>query len=144
MPFKTFEHTADIGIILESETREGIFEEAGLGMFSIIAEISEIEAKDRYQFELESDSYDNLLVDYLSELLFLHETNNSLFSKFEVRIEEIKKEDGEKKIRLRAIVWGERINEKHTLKCAIKAVTYHMLSFEKKRKGYIAKVLFDI
>jgi len=147
MPFKIFEHTADVGIIVEAKSREGIYEEAGRAMFSIIGELSKIEEKDKYEFEIESDSYDALLVDFLSELLFLHETNNSLFSKFKVRIKEIKKEggkEGEKKVHLSASVWGEKISKKHTLKTAIKAVTYHMLSFEKKHKGYIAKVLFDI
>ncbi len=142
MSYRTFNHTADIGIIVEARTREGIFEEAGRGMFDIIGEIAEIGDVNEYKFELSSGAYDSLLVDFLSELLFLHETESAMFSKFNVELKE-PKHSGEN-IHLSATVRGERICERHTLKTAIKAITYHTLSFEKVDKGYMAKVLFDI
>ena len=87
---------------------------------------------------LESEDKDGLLVDWLSQLLFIHEVDSVLLKTFDVSVIE---KCG--KFRLTAHAKGETIDMKrHELKLVVKAVTYHMLEVNEK-EGY-AKVLFDI
>ncbi len=71
---------------------------------------------------------------WLSELLYIHETQRLLFASFEVHV------DGTS---LRGRARGEGIDKKrHELKLAIKAVTRHRLTVD-PQKG-VAEVIFDI
>jgi SHS2 domain-containing protein len=80
---------------------------------------------------------EQLLVDWLSELLFLHETEQVVFGRFDVTL------DVEKKS-LSAVVFGEPFDgKKHSIGMQIKAVTYHMLKV-KLESPFTVQVLFDI
>ncbi|MEE9116205.1 MAG: archease [Thermoplasmata archaeon] len=134
MKYEFIEHTADIGIKAYGETLEESFANAALGMFNVMTDVSKVEPVGEYEVKVESDNLENLLVDWLGELIFLHETQDVLLSEFDVEI------DG---LSLDAKVRGETIDrEKHELKDDVKAITYHMLEVNQE-EGYL-KVLLDI
>ncbi|MEE9224290.1 MAG: archease [Thermoplasmata archaeon] len=134
MKYEFIEHTADIGIKAYGETLEESFANAALGMFNVMTDVSKVEPVGEFDVKVESDTLENLLVDWLGELIFLHETQDVLLSEFDVEI------DG---LSLDAKVRGETIDrEKHELKDDVKAVTYHMLEVNQE-EGYL-KVLLDI
>ncbi|RLF40322.1 MAG: archease [Thermoplasmata archaeon] len=133
--YEIIDHTADIGIKAYGETIEEAFENVAKGMFDIITDNSHIDSIGEYMIELEADDLEQLLVDWLSELLFLSSTYNLVFGFFDVKI-------GDKK--LSAIVRGEEYNlDKHKMGVEIKAVTYHMLEVHTTKPIYV-QVLFDI
>ncbi len=133
MRYEEIEHTADVGIRAYGKTASELFAAAAEGLFSLIADPAKVEPKGEVEIRLAAEDLPQLLVAWLSELLFLHETQHLLFSKFEVHI---------RGASLRAHAWGETIDKrKHELKLAIKAVTYHRLSVDVK-KG-VAEVIFD-
>ena len=77
------------------------------------------------------------MVDWLSELLYLHDVENLLFKEFKVVSVG---EDG-----LKAIAKGEPFQEGvHAIKTEVKAVTYHRLEVRKKNGGWRAQVIFDL
>lgn len=115
-----------MGIRASGEDIEEAFEEAAKGMFSIITNVSKVEEGKEYEIEIKEDSMESLLVNFLSELIYLHEVNNLLFSDFEIEI----KEEGKSK-KLVATAFGEKIDlEKHEMDTAVKAVSYHDLSVD--------------
>jgi len=135
--FEILEHTADVGIKAYGKNLAECFENAAKGMFAIITDNSKIDSVGEYRIELKADSLEELLVDWLSELLFLNSAYNLVFGEFKVDLDE-------KKIRLNARVFGEEYNRnKHGYGVEIKAVTYHMLRI-KKTYPYEVQVLFDI
>ncbi len=80
---------------------------------------------------------DRLMVDWLSELLYLHDVEYLLFKEFTVGS---LGEDG-----LEAVVKGEPFQEGvHVIKTEIKAVTYHQIKVEKEKGGWKAQVIFDL
>jgi len=94
-------------------------------MFSIITDINKVEGKKKRKLELESENLENLLVNFLSELIYLHEVHSELYCDFEVKIKE------EDIIRLTATAEGERIDlEKHDMDTAVKAVSYHEINID--------------
>ncbi len=135
--YELIDHTADIGVKAYGTNLSECFENAALAMFDIITDKSEIENVGQYTIQLNADDSEQLLVDWLSELLYLSSAKNLLFGFFKVTLSDYNK-------RLSATVFGEKFDfSKHKSGSEIKAVTYHMLEVRKK-KPYHAQVLFDI
>lgn len=135
--YELIDHTADVGVKAYGKSLSEAFENAAKGMFDIITDSSEIENIGQYNIELEAPDLEQLLVDWLSELLFLNSAKNVVFGFFKVEIDD-------KKNKLSAKVFGEKFDiSKHKAGAEIKAVTYHMLEV-KKKKPFRVQVLFDI
>ncbi len=130
------EHTADIGIHAEADSLPDLFAETAKGFFEIISDIKSVGTSSSFSVRVEADSIGDLMHDWLSELLFLHETEDVLLSRFDVKVHGNVVE---------AQVAGERIDPgRHILKTQVKAVTYHMLSVREEKEGWAADVLFDV
>ena len=135
--YDIIDHTADIGVKAYGNTLSEAFGNAAKGMFDIITDKSKIESTGQYEITLHADDLEQLLVDFLSELLFLNSAKNLVFNSFKVKLNEKTRE-------LKASVYGEEFSlSKHKIGAEIKAVTYHMLEI-KKNKICSAQVLFDI
>lgn len=135
--YEIIEHTADIGVKAYGKSLSEAFANAAKAMFDIITDNSEIESVGEYEIQLEANDLEQLLVDWLGELLFLNAAKNLVFNFFNVILDE-------KKFRLTAHVFGEKFDiSKHKIGVEIKAVTYHILEVRNKRP-YHVQVLFDI
>lgn len=137
IPYELIEHTADVGVKAFGKNLAEAFQNAAKAMFDLITDKSEIESVGQYDIVLEAADYEQLLVDWLSELLFLNGAKNLVFGFFGVEL------DKEKPC-LQAHVFGEPYTtSKHRIGVEIKAVTYHMVEVRNKRP-YHVQVLFDI
>ena len=135
--YEFIDHTADIGLKANGATLSEAFAHAAEGMFAIITDSSVIENKGEYHIELSSDDLEQLLVDWLNELLFLQGAENLVFGRFSVDIDE-------QKHYLSATISGEEFDpKKHQIGMEIKAVTYHLLEVHQGNPCFV-KVLFDI
>ena len=135
--YEIIEHTADIGIKAFGKTINESFENASKAMFDIITDNSKIEDIGEYKIKIISTDLDQLLVDWLSELLFLNSANDLIFGTFKIKI-------NTKNNSINADIYGEKFNKlKHKIGVEIKAVTYHMLEVNNKYP-YSTQVLFDI
>ena len=77
-----------------------------------------------------------LLVAWLNELIYLFDTENIIFKRFDIT--------QLNSTRLKARSYGEKVDSaKHKLKTGVKAATYHMLKVD-KTNGCQVQVLFDI
>ena len=133
--YELIDHTADVCIKAYGNTISEAFEHAAVGMFDIITDKSKIERIGEYQIELNAPDLEQLLVDWLSELLFLNSAKNLVFGSFKVAIDEN---------HLSAQVFGEKYDtSKHKMGVEVKAVTYHMLEVKDTEPFYV-KILFDI
>jgi len=131
--YRIFEHTADIGIEVESTDLERAFEEAAIAMVSLSVNIENVERKIKKKVEISSTDYDSLLVKFLSEILYLLDAENFVPKLAKVKIENFN---------LSADLEGENYSrEKHGSLLAIKAVTYHMINVDPSGR---LRVIFDI
>lgn len=131
------DHTADIGIDVFGTTLPELFSNAAFAMFDIITDLSRVEGKKTGEVEVSGIDREQLLVNWLSELLYLHEVKNLLLRDFSVT--------GIHDARLHASFCGETFLEgKHVIKTEIKAVTYHNLSIIKENRQWKARVIFDL
>ena len=115
----------------------GLFVEAAEALFRILTDLETIRPQDSISIALDEENIDLLLVAWLSELLFFHETEQWLFSRFEITSID------EKRIEARA--WGEKPDAwRHPIDREVKAVTYHRLGLV--RDGNLLKtvIVFDL
>jgi SHS2 domain-containing protein len=132
--YRLLEHTADAMVEAYGKNLGERFGNAAYAMFDLMTDVTKVKPKGELQLTLTAESREQLLVDFLQELLFLHETESLVFCRFEI------KTDGKK---LEALVWGEKFDEKkHSKHSVVKAITYHRLEFD-DAKGAVT-VLFDV
>ncbi len=134
MPYELIDHTADVGIKVNAKTLEDLFIDSAKAMFEIIGH-SNTGVDQKVEITLKSDVLEDLLHDWLSELLYIYETDNIAFSKFKFR--------NFNETFLKVTAHGEVI-EPENAKTEIKAVTYHNLKVKKNKKGYSVEIIFDI
>lgn len=135
--FEIMDHTADIGIRVYGNTDKEVFANAAAGMFSLIADLENVRETSEFAIEVEAEDHETLLVAWLNELLYLHDSNDILLNRFELS------ELGETCLRGRA--FGEPMDAgRHRLKADIKAATYHMLKLREEPGGWRAEVVFDV
>ena len=119
---KNFEHTADIGIEIESQTLSEAFQEVSLSFSEIITGGSLPEVLTSKEVFLESDNLDSLLVDFLSYLIVLFDTDDFIAGSAKL---EISKKNS---FQLAGKLVGETYNQdKHGYGVEIKAISYHQL-----------------
>ena len=134
--FEILNHTADIGVIAYGADLRQAFANAARGLFSLIAELDDVEEALYRDIELTATDEESLLVEWLNELVYRFDTEGIIFKRFDV----IQLDD----THLKARGYGEKVDSsKHTLKREVKAATYHMLEVV-KNNGCRVQVLFDI
>ena len=134
--FEFIDHTADAGIRVEAPTLEDLFETAGSAFTELVTSVDSIECRVERRFKLQEDDIENLLVSWLQELLYLLDTEDLIFARFQVKLHDFS---------LEATAWGDVFDPNiHAMKTEIKAVTYHQLEVTKSDQGWQAQVIFDI
>jgi SHS2 domain-containing protein len=134
--FEILEHTADAGIIAHGATLEEVFAHAAQGMYSLIVDLGGVRETESRDVHVEAGDVTNLLSAWLVELLFLTETEDLIFSRFEAEIR------GDA---LRGRAYGEPVDvRRHKLGGVVKGVTRHLLEVTQTDGGYRAQVLFDM
>jgi len=135
--FEVLDHTADIGLVVYGENLKALFENAGEAFFHLITDLRKVRRRVERRIKIGGEILDRLMVDWLSELLYLHDVENLLFKGFKV---ESIGEDG-----LMAVVKGEPFQQKiHVIKTEVKAVTYHRIEVRQEKGGWKAQVILDL
>jgi SHS2 domain-containing protein len=135
--FRILEHPADIGFEAFGSTREAVFANAARALFHLILDLDTVEPRQEVVVQVEGSDPASLLVNWLSELLYLNDAEGWVFSEFEVeRVEDQS---------LTARVRGEKFERtRHRAKLQVKAITYHQLELARTAEGWQARVYVDI
>jgi len=134
-----FEHTADIGFIARGATLDEAFSCAAVALWDVITGEMECADSDHIVFEIESVDREGLLVGFLSQLLFLFETERFVGQRAKVQLVG---DTG-----LRAEVMGERLTESTNIEgYHVKGVSYHMMEIAEATDDNQAhvKVVLDV
>jgi SHS2 domain-containing protein len=134
--FEILEHTADVGVEAAGDTCEEAFEAAAQGVATLLGAWFPGEGEER-DVLVEASDRDALLVGWIDELLFLHESRDVVFGGFTVR----RVDDGELDGSARTAPRGDREVEG----TAIKAATFHRLRVAREEDGtWRARVYLDV
>jgi SHS2 domain-containing protein len=136
-PFRTLEHTADVGFEAFGSTREEVFTNAARALMNIIVDLDTIEPREAVVLQISGPDPESVLVNWLSEMLYLHDAEGWLFQDFEIQTLH--------DTSLSALARGEKFQRsRHQAKLLVKAITYHQLTLERTPQGWRAQVYVDI
>ncbi|MGD2159456.1 MAG: archease [Anaerolineales bacterium] len=130
--FREREHTADWELEVWGPDLVTLLEQAARGMYALTHIQLSPESRLTRELELPYDDPESLLVDFLSELLYLGEDQGIGFDSFEIRL------DGDQ---LQAELEGAPIQSQAK---EIKAVTYHNLRVRQTERGLEVNIVFDV
>lgn len=138
--FEFFDVTADVGFRAHGHDISDAFANAAQAMFEVMTDTSQVKPTVKKEILVESEDEKALLYDWLSELLFIHDYEGLVFSKFAVSI---KQKDPET-FNLHAEVWGEKFNQDtHEIRDEVKAVTFHLMEINKGENRCTLQVIVD-
>ena len=139
--FEFLEHTADVYVRAHGKTMEEAYENAALSMFETITDTDKVAQSEEDSVEAEAEDQYALLYNWLEALLVKSETENMLYSKFQITDW---KETAES-FKIKAKIWGEKFDpQKHPQKVAVKAVTYHRMVVIREIDRVLLEFILDI
>ena len=130
--YREIEHTADWELEVWAPHLPELLRQAALGMYALAGVRLQDAPRHSRVIELQAEDGEGLQVAFLSELLYLVETENLAFDRLEIQIEEE---------RLRARLEGAPIAR---IGKEIKAVTYHTMKIQQRADGLKVNIVFDV
>jgi SHS2 domain-containing protein len=133
-PFDEIEHTADRAFRARGRNLRELFEHAAQAMFALEAgcEGQPVVGPVR-DVAVAGFDRETLLINWLNELLYLHEVHKENYVQFEV----LEISDARLRARMRVCGRGEG-------RRLIKAVTFHNLKLQQTEKGWEATIVVDV
>ncbi len=135
--FKIVGTTADVAIVAYGESLQKLFIHAAEGLITLLTNPKQIEKNKKKEIKLHGSDIENLLVKWLSEILYLFEVKEFLGKNFKIHTLD--------NTFLHSEVIGENFkSKKHFIKTEIKAITYHQLNLKRQKGQWMAKIILDL
>lgn len=132
-----FEVAADVGVHAWGPSLEACFRQCALGMFNLIVPLSAVAPTESREVGGQGESPEVLLVNWLNELLYLHDVEG-----FAVRDLTVSRIEG---ARMHTSLVGEPVDPaRHPRGILVKAATFHQLALTRDRERVAARVVLDI
>jgi SHS2 domain-containing protein len=141
IPFEYLEHTADVKFRAYGVTPEEMLSNAAAALFKTMVDPATVQILETWKVELEAPELEDLAYQWLSEIVFLFETESAVFATFGVQL----RQNGSWK--LAAEIGGERIDlKRHAFENEVKAITMHQFQIKKNEKNdlWCIQVILDV
>jgi len=145
-PYEELDHTADLRLAIYGETIEYLFVNGATALFDMLVGEERGPGRATWTLSIEADGIEDLLVNWLAELLFRFEVDGRIVARIDrCRILETVEEGKKGGRRIEVEVRGDIVNPGECeCRNEIKAVTYHQLSVRPSENGWRAEVVFDV
>jgi SHS2 domain-containing protein len=140
MGYRFVDHTADVAADVTGGTPADLFFSAAQALTDTVTDLSTVRPVVTQSVTLESGSLEDLLVDWLNELVFRFEVRNMLLCQAALVID--RRSD---RWHLAGTTEGEPFDPgRHPSRVLVKAATYHGLSIAHTDGEWRARIVFDI
>ena len=120
------------------ETLEELFANCASACFHAMTDVEDIEKSISVNIEISGENIDELLFNFLSELIYFKDVNCMFFSDFKIVLDQDEKN-------IKAVVCGDSINyDKYKIKTDVKAVTYYGLKIIRRNNRFTVRVILDL
>jgi SHS2 domain-containing protein len=137
MPWETFEHDADVGLIVRGRDGPHLFAEAGLALFGLLCDLAAVEERRAWDLAGEAEGVEVLLVDWLNDLVYVFEGEGAVCRRFAF--------SSWSETAYGAQAFGEPVDPtRHSPRDLVKAATYHGLAVRHVEDGLEATVILDV
>ena len=128
---------SELAVKVFGSSQADLFANSAVALFDLMTDLEKIRLQERLPLEVEGTDRDDLMVNWMRELLYLFQGSGYLLKQFEI---------GEAKDNLvRAQVYGEKLDpDRHEIKTEIRAVAYHQSRMQKTGDQWTAQVIFEV
>lgn len=135
--FEYFDITADVGVTAWGPTVADAFRQCALGVFQLIVELDHVLPQETREVRSSGESREALLVNWINELLYLHDIEGFLIKQVTLPIFE----EG----RLLSHLEGESLDpNRHRAGTIVKAATFHDLSIREVGGVWEVRLILDV
>ena len=128
---------SELAVKVTGGSQADLFANSAFALFDVISDVEKIEIKERLPLEVEGADRDDLLVNWMRELLYLYQGSGYLLKEFVIR--EVKDTS------VKAEVCGEKVDpDRHEIKQEIAAVAYHQSRMTKTGNQWTAQLIFEV
>ena len=135
--YRLMTRQSELAVKVIGNSQADLFANSAFALFDVMTDVEKIEIKERLPLEVEGADRDDLMVNWMRELLYLYQGSGYLLREFQVR--EVKD------TLVKADVCGEKIDpDRHEIKKEITAVAYHQSRMEKTGNQWTAQLIFEV
>ena len=136
--YRLTKHQSELAVRVIGESQADLFANSALALYDVmVADMDIIESKERLPLEVEGADRDDLMINWVRELLYLYQSSGYLIKEFVIR--EVKDTV------VKADVAGEKIDpDRHEIKQEIAAVAFHKSRMEKTGNQWTAHLIFEL
>ena len=136
--FEFLDHPSETLVRVKASSINEVFNDAATALFEIMTDTKIIQPAESYQIQASSTERHLLLIDWLNDLILLHESKNIFLSNFEVKVSQTSAWN------LKATVKGERVQAHHERRSHAKSATYGQLQWIESDHGHEVLFVIDI
>lgn len=135
--YRITKHQNELAVRISGNSQADLFANSAFALFDVMTDPTTVETKERIPLEIEGTDRDDLMVNWMRELLYLYQGSGYLLKEF--KISQVKDTV------VKAEVSGEKIDpDRHEIKQEIAAVAFHKSRIEKTGNQWIAQVIFEL
>lgn len=135
--YRTFKRSSDLAVKIFGKSQAELFANSGFALFDLLTQIDKIEMHERLTLEVEGADRDDLMVNWMRELLYLYQGSGYMLKEFVVQ--EVKDNH------IRGEVSGEKFDpDRHEIQREIRAVVSHQSRMEKTGDQWTAQVVLEL
>ena len=137
MNYRSFDHTADLGLEVSAATAEGLYAGAAFALFDELTDLSKVRAGQTREIAVTGKDATDLFVNFLRECLYAW--NGERFLMKACLVHHLTS------CSLKALLRGEPFDPaRHRLNREIKAITYHQAAVTETSGGWTGRVICDV
>jgi len=135
--YRITNHQNEMAVRITGGSQADLLVNSSQALFDVMVDAEKIEIKERLPLEVEGADRDELIVNWLRELLYLYQSGGYLLKEF--NITEVKDTV------VKAEVCGEKIDpDRHEIKQEIATVAEHKSRMQKTGNQWVAQVIFEL
>ena len=135
--YRVIRRSSELSLRLSGDARAQVLADAGFALFDLLVDLTAVEARESVTLEVEGLDNDDLMVNWMRELLYEYQASGFVLKEFEIR------EAGE--FFVRAEARGEKYDpDRHEEREAIGAVDERLSHLGKMGSQWTAQVGFEL
>ena len=128
---------SEIAVRISGNSQADLFANSAFALFDVMTDVEKVDIKDRVPLEVEGADRDDVMVNWMRELLYLYQGSGYLLKEFHIL--------EAKDTLVKAEVCGEKIDpDRHEINREILGIAYQQSRMQKTGDQWTAQLIFEI
>ncbi|HEY7316835.1 MAG TPA: archease [Candidatus Binatia bacterium] len=128
---------SELAVRVSGSSQADLFANSAFALFDVMTDVEKVDIRDRIPLEVEGADRDDLMVNWMRELLYLYQGSGYLLREFHIH--------EAKDTLVKAEVCGEKIDpDRHEMNREILGIAYHKSRMQKTGDQWTAQLIFEI